>query len=225
VCKDAYDDDYPEEAEPHSFVTKTDLARFVGLLAVGPGSVLVDLGCGRGGPGLWLARETGADLIGIDVSPNAIRQADQRVAEFGLGGRARFIQADLCVTTLPDQSCDGAISIDVLMFVQDKQAIMREAGRILRPGAPFVFTAFEPRDTELYLAPLRDNRFSVEVYEEKPDWSRRARAVYEGFVAHKAALLAEMGEGIRYLIAESEGALASWPWNDRHVFVAGRRTR
>ena len=53
---EAYGEDYPVEAEPHSFVTKTDLARIVHLLAIGPGNVLADLGCGRGGPGLWLAR-------------------------------------------------------------------------------------------------------------------------------------------------------------------------
>jgi len=224
IFKNAYGDDYPDEAEPHSFVTRIDLARFVGLLAVGPGRTFVDLGCGRGGPGLWLARETGANLIGIDLSPNAIRLASQRVAEFGLVGRARFIQADLCATTLPDRSCDGAISIDVIMFVQDKQAVMREAGRILRPGALFAFTAFEHRDTELYRLPLTDNGFRVEVYEEKPDWSRRMRLLWEGFVSHKAALLAEMGESIRYAIAEAEGGLAGWPWQFRHVFVAGRRT-
>ena len=84
IWREAYGDGYPAEAEPHSFVTKTDLARIVDLLAIGSGNTLIDLGCGRGGPGLWLARATGADLIGIDLSPNAIAQAKQRVAEFGL---------------------------------------------------------------------------------------------------------------------------------------------
>ena len=114
IWRAAYGDDYPEEAEPHSFVTKTDLARMAHGLAIGSGSILADLGCGRGGPGLWLARETGADLIGIDQSPTAIEQAAQRIPEFGLVGRARFLRGDLCATGLPDQSCDGAVSLSCM---------------------------------------------------------------------------------------------------------------
>jgi ubiquinone/menaquinone biosynthesis C-methylase UbiE len=220
---DAYGDDYPAEAEPLSFITKTDLARIVHLLAIGPGNVLVDLGCGRGGPGLWLARETGADLIGIDYSANAIALANQRVTEFGLAGHASFLRRDLCATGLPDQSCDGAVSIDVLMFIQDISVAMREAARILRPDAPFVFTAFEDRDNELYRSPLQENGFQVEVYEEKPDWQRRQLILYQRTVDEQAALFEEMGEGARILVAEAEHFLAEGLGNARHVFVVGRK--
>jgi len=51
-----------------------------------PGQTLVDLGCGRGGPGLWLAREAGALLIGVDFSPVAADQATHRAVLFGLTG-------------------------------------------------------------------------------------------------------------------------------------------
>jgi AcrR family transcriptional regulator len=37
-----------------------------------PGRVVADLGCGHGGPGLWAAQQTGATLIGIDLSPAGI---------------------------------------------------------------------------------------------------------------------------------------------------------
>lgn len=223
MWREAYGEDYPEEVEPHSFLTRTDLARIVRRLSIGPGRVLVDLGCGRGGPGLWLARQTGADLIGVDQSAVAIAQATRRIPDFGLAGRARFLRGDLCATGLPEQSCDGAISIDVVMFIQDKAAVMKEAARILRPAAPFVFTAFEDRDTELYRAPLQDNGFIVEVYEEKPDWRRRQLALYERTVAEQAALSEEMGEGARPLIAEAEYFLADGLANARHIFVVGRR--
>jgi len=223
IGKAAYGDDYPEEAEPFSFVTKTDLARMAHLLAVGSGSIFVDLGSGRGGPGLWLARATGADLVGIDLSTNAIAQATQRIPEFSLVGHVRYLQGNLCATGLPDQSCDAAVSIDVLIFIQDQTAVMKEVARILRPGAPFVFTAFEDRDTERYRLPLQENGFNVEVYEEKPDWRRRQLALYGRTVVEKDALIEEMGDGGRVLIAEAEYLLADGLENTRHVFVAGRR--
>ena len=90
------------------------------------------------------------------------------------------------------------------MFIRDISTVMREVARILRPGAPFIFTAYEDRDAELYRLPLLDNGFAVEVYEEKPDWRRRQLALYARTVAEQAALIEEMGEGARSLIAEAE---------------------
>jgi SAM-dependent methyltransferase len=223
IWRDAYGDDYPEEVAPFSFVTKTDLLRIAGLLASGSGKVYVDLGCGRGGPGLWLARETDANLIGVDQSTNAIAQATQRIGEFGLAGRAHFVQADLCTTGLPDQSLDGAISIDVVMFIVDKAAVMREVARILRPGGRFIFTAFEGISTEVYRAPLLENGFSIEVYEEKPDWRRRQLALYQGTLDQQDALITEMGEGAQSLIGEAKFMLADGMATTRHIFVVGRK--
>ncbi len=61
IFRKVYGDDYPEEANHDSFVTTTTLQNFVRYLNVGPGLTFVDLGCGRGGPGMWIARETGAN--------------------------------------------------------------------------------------------------------------------------------------------------------------------
>ncbi len=88
IWHDAYGLDYPEEADPFGFVTVTDLRRIAAELAVGPGQVMVDLACGRGGPGLWVARETGAALVGVDFSEVGIEQAGRRALELGLGGAA-----------------------------------------------------------------------------------------------------------------------------------------
>lgn len=68
VWRKVYGADYPEEVDPFSFVTLTDLRRISHELRVGPGQIFADLACGRGGPGLWIARESGATLVGIDFS-------------------------------------------------------------------------------------------------------------------------------------------------------------
>ena len=223
IFRTAYGDDYPEEAEPHSFITKTDLRKIVQCLAIGKGNVFVDLGCGRGGPGLWLARQTGADLIGIDLSPNAIKLANQFITRFGMNGRAHFQQGDLCATGLPDQSCDGAISIDVIMFIPDVNVVMKEAARILKPGARFVFTSFEGTPYGFYRSPLQDNDFEIEVYEEKPDWKRRQLLLYERTIAEQDKLFKEMGEGARPLIEEAQYFLEKGLENTLHVLVAARK--
>ena len=223
IYRDAYGSDYPEDLELHSFITKTDLTRIVYWLGIGPGDVLVDLGCGSGGPGLWLARETGANLIGVDFSPKAIEQANQLIADFGLVERARFLVGNLCETGLPECSCDGAISIDVLMFMPDIAAAMKEISRILKPGARLVFTAIEGKDAEIYRLPLLDNGFDVEVYEEKPNWRSRQLVLYERAIAEQAAIIEESGAGGQVLIDEAKYLLADGLVNTRHMIVVGKR--
>src|SRR5215471_17562985 len=66
IWRDVYREDYPRDATPFSFVTIPELRWLAGALNVDKGRSLVDLACGRGGPGLWVAKETGAALVGID---------------------------------------------------------------------------------------------------------------------------------------------------------------
>ncbi|HZO24749.1 MAG TPA: methyltransferase domain-containing protein [Chloroflexota bacterium] len=214
--REVYGDDYPEEARPRSFITLSELRRIAGELRVGPGQTIVDLGCGWGGPGLWVARETGAGLVGIDLSSIGVTRAREHAAEVGLAARARFEIGDLTATDLPGASFDGAMSVDVLWSVPDKPAALREIARILRPGARFAFTNWD-RDLSPpgYLPPLADHRplldsagFDVETYEVQPDDERLRGAYYEHLVAAEADLLDEIGEEeTRKLMASARGNL------------------
>jgi SAM-dependent methyltransferase len=120
------DPDLPPEVEPFSFVSVGLLGHVAHALALASGQTLVDLGCGRGGPGLWLARSQGASLIGVDFSLVAIQQASDRAALFGLAEAARFVVADLAATGLPDAIADAVVSIDALHFAVDLPAAGRE---------------------------------------------------------------------------------------------------
>jgi len=141
------DPDLPVEIEPFSFVSAALLDHVAAALGLSPGQTLVDLGCGRGGPGLWLARQAGAFLVGVDFSAVAIEQASQRAALFGLTDRARFVVGDLSATGLPDASADAVVSVDALHFAADLGLAAREVLRILRPGRPLVMTNWQPRTT------------------------------------------------------------------------------
>jgi SAM-dependent methyltransferase len=90
IRSEVYADEYPADVDPRSFLTWTELRRLARDLHVGPGDTFVDLGCGQGGPGLWVARETGADVVGIDLAEAAIARARERTQQLGLAGRAHF---------------------------------------------------------------------------------------------------------------------------------------
>jgi ubiquinone/menaquinone biosynthesis C-methylase UbiE len=138
--------DLPPKVEPFSFVSASLLRHVAQALGLSPGQTLVDLGCGRGGPGLWLAREADVSLVGVDFSSVAIDQATQRAALFGLADRARFVVGDLTRTGLPGASADAAVSIDAFHFAADPSAAAAEARRVLRPAGRLVLTNWQPED-------------------------------------------------------------------------------
>jgi ubiquinone/menaquinone biosynthesis C-methylase UbiE len=137
--------DLPPEVEPFSFVSAALLRHVARALRLSSGQTLADLGCGRGGPGLWLGREAGVSLVGVDFSSAAVDQATHRAALFGMTDRARFVVADLSSTGLPDAHADAAVSIDAFHFAAGPPAAAAEARRILRPAGRLVLTNWQPK--------------------------------------------------------------------------------
>jgi hypothetical protein len=73
-----YHGEFPEPFAHIGFLTAGEARRLHGMLHIRPSEVLVDLACGAGGPGLWMARESGSSLIGIDPSAAGLAAARQR---------------------------------------------------------------------------------------------------------------------------------------------------
>jgi len=226
--------DFPEEFGHISFVTLPQLRRFATELRLGRGDTLVDLGCGRGGPALWVARETGARLIGVDFSTVAVQQASARAAELELADQAQFVVGTFAETGIEANSSDGVMSEDALQYAPDKRAAVAEAARILRPGARMVFTAFElepSRATGLPVFgvdPVEDYRpllseagFTVEAYEEVPGWPEPMTTTYSALLSASGALTQEMGQVAAVaLCTELSMTLQQQPYRRRVLVVA-----
>lgn len=226
--------DFPEEFGHISFVTLPQLRRIATELRLGPGDTLVDLGCGRGGPALWVARETGARLIGVDMSTVAVDQATVRAGQLGLSDQARFVVGAFADTGLDSESAHGIMSEDALQYAPDKRAAFAEAKRLLRPGGRMVFTAFEIEPSRAAglpvfgIDPVEDYRpllseagFSVEVYEEVPGWSEQVTSTYSALLSAGAALTQEMGQAaVAALFTELSLTLQQKPYRRRVLVVA-----
>jgi ubiquinone/menaquinone biosynthesis C-methylase UbiE len=181
IYLEAFGDEYPADEATDGYITRRELQELVEALKVGPGKRIADLGCGRGGPGQWIAVSTGAALVGIDFSAVALEQANARARRFG--NNCSYRSGSFDATGLDTASFDGAFSIDVIWAIPDKRAGLTEAARILRPQARFVFTDWE-RDLSPpgYPAPVNDYRpllagvgFEIErhQYSEHADSLRR----------------------------------------------------
>ena len=63
-------------------------------LVISPGQRLLDIGCGWGGLGLYLAEMTGADVTGVTLSTEQLQVANSRAAEKNLSHAAKFLLQD-----------------------------------------------------------------------------------------------------------------------------------
>lgn len=63
-------------------------------LLIRPGQRVLDIGCGWGGLGLYLAGTAGADVTGVTLSNEQLGVANARAFEAGLGERAKFLLQD-----------------------------------------------------------------------------------------------------------------------------------
>jgi SAM-dependent methyltransferase len=241
IRKEVYGDDFPEEADPRGFVTLSELERMAQALDIGPGQTFVDLACGHGGPSLWLAKRTGASVIGIDASEVAIANGPERARAFGLLDQASFRVADVTATGLADESCDGATCIDSLFAFRNKVAAVRECGRVLKRGARFAFTNWDrdivpPNVREQGLEPLDDHRtllvdngFDVDLYDVLVGAEDRRKAFYQGVVNVERELEEEMGaESAQKLLAEARGNLGlvdgvDYMSHSKRIFVVARK--
>jgi SAM-dependent methyltransferase len=230
----AYRDDFPAEFAHIGFLTLGEAQRLLALLAPGPGEAVVDVACGTGGPGLWIAQQTGASLIGVDPSPAGLAAARQRAARTGLDGRSRFAEGSFEQTHLPGGSADVVMSIEAFQYAPDKRAGLSELARILRPGGRLGLICFEADPAKTAGLPvlgvdpvgdyhplLKSAGFDVVAYEETPGWAERAEAAFGAIVNAADVLATEMGEqASASAVAEAMVTLDLQPYPRRILAVA-----
>jgi demethylmenaquinone methyltransferase/2-methoxy-6-polyprenyl-1,4-benzoquinol methylase len=109
---------------------------FVAGLDPRPGRTLLDLAGGTGDIGFrWRARG-GGPVVLSDINPAMLGVARERASQRGLTGVA-LVVADAEALPLPDASVDRISIAFGLRNCTDKDAVLREARRVLRPGGQF----------------------------------------------------------------------------------------
>ena len=102
---------------------------------IDPGAVVLDLGCGAGTDLLIAAQMTGpaGRAIGVDMTPAMLTRARASADAMALEG-VELHEALIESLPLADASVDVVISNGVIDLVPDKDAVLDEIDRVLRPG-------------------------------------------------------------------------------------------
>jgi len=190
-----------------SFMTAGEILALAAQAGVGPGVAVLDVCCGIAGPGRFVTRRLGCDYLGVDASASAVAIARERARDLP----CRFEVAR--VPPLPAGPFDVVQLLETILGFEDKDALVREVARALRPGGRFAFTLEEGRplsaaeraampdaDT-VWLTPLDElaaclGRAGLGVRWQE-DHSRAhlatARALADAFAADAAEITAQIG--------------------------------
>jgi demethylmenaquinone methyltransferase / 2-methoxy-6-polyprenyl-1,4-benzoquinol methylase len=162
---------------------------FVTLLDPRPGHVLLDLAAGTGDVGFaWLARGGGPVLL-TDINASMLSVAQDRAVARGLVGDASLMVADAERLPLTDRAVDRVSIAFGLRNCTDREAVLAEARRVLKPGGRFFCLEFSHVRVAV-LQPLYDA------------WSFRALPLLGRCIAKDAASYRYLAESIREFPAQ-----------------------
>jgi arsenite methyltransferase len=142
-CGDPISSDLYSEAEtsglPADAVTASlGCGNPTALLALEPGQTVLDLGSGGGIDVLLSAKRVGptGKAYGLDMTDEMLALARENQRKAG-ATNVEFLEGTIEHVPLPDNSVDVIISNCVINLSSDKDAVLREAFRVLRPGGRF----------------------------------------------------------------------------------------
>jgi cyclopropane fatty-acyl-phospholipid synthase-like methyltransferase len=132
---------YGEDIGQSSWMTAEEWLGFSDRLNIGPGSHVLEVGSGSGGPAVYLATMRGCRVTGIDLNQHGVANAQKLAAARGVADRVSFQMCD-ATASLPFHTAtfDAIVSNDAMCHLPNRGGVLREWHRLVRPGGRILYT-------------------------------------------------------------------------------------
>src|SRR5579872_6858980 len=135
ITSNLYESTQAGEVPEQAMLASLGCGNPTALAPMNPGETVLDLGSGGGIDVLLSARRVGptGKAYGLDMTDEMLALANQNKQESGLQN-VEFLKGEIENIPLPDNSVDVVISNCVINLSADKDRVLREAFRVLKPG-------------------------------------------------------------------------------------------
>ncbi len=104
------------------------------MLKIEKNMKVLDIACGKGRTSVHIAKKYGCQVIGIDILENSIEEAKIYAKKHGVDHLVTFQAANAENLPFADNEFDITIAQAMLILVDNKEKVIREASRVLKPG-------------------------------------------------------------------------------------------
>lgn len=138
ITRDLYTEAETEGIPVEALLASLGCANPIALANLNLGEVVLDLGSGGGIDVLLSAKRVGptGKAYGLDMTDEMLALAEKNKAEAGVTN-VEFLKGEIENIPLPDASVDVIISNCVINLSTDKDQVLREAFRVMKPGGRF----------------------------------------------------------------------------------------
>lgn len=133
---------YWEDGESPARAQVKLVERLAERARIARGARVLDVGCGIGGPALWLARNLHCSVLGLTISPVQARMASEKARAEGLDSRARFEVGDASQLHYHAESFDAVWVVECSEHLADKARFVESCARVLKPGGVLALCAW-----------------------------------------------------------------------------------
>lgn len=123
-------------------------------LGIKADDVVLDLGCGIGGPMRNICQFTGANIVGVTINHYQVQRGNEINAAQGFADRCLLKQGDFCkLSEFADNSVDKVFAIESTCHSPNRSEVYDQVFRVLKPGGKFASyewvlneARFDPQD-------------------------------------------------------------------------------